>query len=687
MKHARAPDGKVKLSTDPSGTPRWWRARLTPGAIPCAVTGMNPPVPFHSGSLTHPTRRRIPPGIRRAFVVAGAGLAAVTILAAPGSAPARDEVFLQETGRQVATVRPIHGVASFEGVLYAGTDEGLSRLAGDRLEPAAGPTEAIRRVVATRRALWAITDGGLNRLQDGTWKKISAEPVKDVAEHGDAIVAASGSRLWQVAGDTLELLSTNQAPFEVRRVISHCETLYLQGADRLTYLEGGRFGGLDVYGFPADQGWDWGDLPSRTVRDVLSAGNRLYIATDRGLGVLRGMSLASVHGPQGLCYEDTTCLARGFTNDLWVGRTRGVIRIADGRFDYFAGRRWLPDDRVNAIAVGERAVYVATAKGLGIIEYEPFTLLKKAAWYERHLEEWGQKRLGFTHKLEWDDALKAYVREVSDNDGGYSGDYLAAETYRYAVTRDPDARREALNTFRSLCWLEAMTGIPGFPARAVWAKGEPGHKSMGGSGGYPAEWHDTADGRFEWKGDTSSDELCSHFYATTVFLELAAEGEEKEQARQHLARIAAHLVDHHWQLIDFDGKPTRWGRWDPEYFSTDEGRTDRGLQALEILSFMKKAATLTRDAKFTAAYGQLVELGYPQYTLRQRNTPPPPENIAHFEDQLAFWSYWNLLRFEKDPQLRSVYRRSLERSYEVVRIEQNPWFNFVYGAPGCAGKP
>ena len=51
-----------------------------------------------------------------------------------------------------------------------------------------------------------------------------------------------------------------------------------------------------------------------------------------------------------------------------------------------------------------------------------------------------------------------------------------------------------------------MTGIPGFPARAVWAKGEVGHKSTGGSGGYPAEWHDTADGRFEWKGDTSSDE-------------------------------------------------------------------------------------------------------------------------------------------------------------------------------------
>ncbi len=106
-----------------------------------------------------------------------------------------------------------------------------------------------------------------------------------------------------------------------------------------------------------------------------------------------------------------------------------------------------------------------------------------------------------------------------------------------------------------------MTGIPGFPARSVWAKGEQGHKSSGGSGGYPAEWHDTADGKFEWKGDTSSDELCSHFYAFALFLELAAEGEEKVRARTHLARLASHLIDHQWQLVDYDGKPTRWGRW------------------------------------------------------------------------------------------------------------------------------
>ena len=208
--------------------------------------------------------------------------------------------------------------------------------------------------------------------------------------------------------------------------------------------------------------------------------------------------------------------------------------------------RWLPHDKVNGVAVAGRTVYLATEGGLGIIEYEPFTLLKKAAYYEQHLAEWGQKRLGFTHKLEWDDGLQEFVREVSDNDGGYSGNYLVAQSYRYAVTKDPAARLEAVNTFNALRWLEAMTGIPGYPAGGV-AKGERGHKAMHGSGGYPAEWHDTADGLFEWKGDTSSDELCSHYYAVMCFLELAAAGAEVEQAKSHLRRIATHLVDHGWR--------------------------------------------------------------------------------------------------------------------------------------------
>jgi hypothetical protein len=271
------------------------------------------------------------------------------------------------------------------------------------------------------------------------------------------------------------------------------------------------------------------------------------------------------------------------------------------------------------------------------------------------------------------------VREISDNDGGYSGNYLAAQSYRFAVTKAPEARNEAVKTFQALRWLRRMSGIPGFPARSIWVKGERGHKAMHGSGEADAEWHDTKHASFEWKGDTSSDKICSHFYATNLFLKHVAQAEEIDQAKEHLLAIAHHLIDNEWKLIDYNGTPTRWGRWDPAYFATEEGLYDRGLQALQLLSFIKTSASLNHDDKSIAAYQELVEAKYPKFTLRQRNTFPP-SGILHFLDELALWSYATLLEYEEDPNLRSTYRRSLERSFEIIRIEQNPWFNFVYGA-------
>src|SRR4029078_10091653 len=112
---------------------------------------------------------------------------------------------------------------------------------------------------------------------------------------------------------------------------------------------------------------DWGVLPSRGTRDLLALGSRLYVATDRGLGQLRGMALTSVRGADGLPYEDTTCLAEGFDGDLWIGTSRGAIRKTKDHYHYFGAQHWLPGDYVADIAVADRTVYIATDRGLGII--------------------------------------------------------------------------------------------------------------------------------------------------------------------------------------------------------------------------------------------------------------------------------------------------------------------------------
>src|SRR5262249_31443777 len=141
----------------------------------------------------------------------------------------------------------------------------------------------------------------------------------------------------------------------VDHLASYSGTLYLLRRHELALLEGRTFVPDPV---------DWGALPSPVTRDMLAEGSRLYVATDRGLGVLRGMAMTTLRGTDGLPYEDTTCLAEGFDGDLWIGTTRGAIRKTEGEYHYFGAHLWLPGDYVHDIAVADQTAYIATDRGL-----------------------------------------------------------------------------------------------------------------------------------------------------------------------------------------------------------------------------------------------------------------------------------------------------------------------------------
>src|ERR1041384_7131391 len=60
---------------------------------------------------------------------------------------ARDDVFLQEIGRQVATADPLRALAVFGGKLYAGSDTGLYELNKEQLSRVAGVGDPVLRLV------------------------------------------------------------------------------------------------------------------------------------------------------------------------------------------------------------------------------------------------------------------------------------------------------------------------------------------------------------------------------------------------------------------------------------------------------------------------------------------------------------------------------------------------------------
>ena len=102
-----------------------------------------------------------------------------------------------------------------------------------------------------------------------------------------------------------------------------------------------------------------------------------------------------------------------------------------------------------------------------------------------------------------------------------------------------------------------------------------------------------------------------------------------------------------------------------------------------MLSHLRVAISLTADPanrkKFQTAYHDLAV--HHRYSLLIRNQKITiPGHINHSDDELAFMSYYPLLRYERGPALLAVYKESLERSWQIERPERNPLWNVIYAA-------
>src|SRR5215510_7165471 len=370
----------------------------------------------------------------------------------------------------------------------------------------------------------------------------------------------------------------------------------------------------------------------------------------------------------------------------WIGTVKGVIHYArpDHRFpgsvEYFCGKRWLPDDEVTGIGFedgGEaEVVWVETPKGYSRIEYKPMTLAEKSkAFVERIRARHVRHGMTTDSILETPGDLSTNRTVSSDNDGLWTQMYIAAEAFRYKVTGEADARANARQGFEAMLRLEEITGIPGFHARSFIKIGEDIQPKDG-------EWHDTPDGKWRWKGDTSSDEIVGHYFGYAVYYDLVADDAEKQKIRGVVTRMTDHILNNNYQLIDTDGKRTMWGWWGPDEIWADPDET--GLRALHILSHLRVARHITGDPRYAQAYNELITK-HRYHLLTRSQTINYTGHVNHSDDELAFLSYYPLLNYETDPKLREVYVQSLERSWHVERPERNPLWNFIY-AVGSGSK-
>jgi hypothetical protein len=427
-----------------------------------------------------------------------------------------------------------------------------------------------------------------------------------------------------------------------------------------------------------------GPLASRVTALAADAKGTLWVGTPLGLSSLNAAGEWNhLRGKDGLPYEDITALAVTAQDSLWIGTSRGAILYvpdAPGRkWFYRAGLRYLPGDVVKSIAIhpSGNSVCFLTDGGLGQLDLVQTTLLEKAQVIERRVNE-RHRRLGMVAACELKNDGTHTIGD-NDNDGLWTAYHVAAMALNYGATKDEEARRSARESMHALYMLQNASGIPGLVARSV-VPAEIGKTKS-------EQWRPTPDGSMYWKSDTSSDEIDGHYLAFYTYYAHIARHDpaEREIIVKQVRDLTDYIVDNGYQLIDWNGKRTRWGFWDPESLNKNPlDFIECGLNSLQMLSFLKVAHYVTGDQKYEDHYRKLIlDHGYLNNILLTKKTFPDENN--HSDDQLGFVAWYPILQLEKDPRVARALLAGVRRHYEVVKPEQPSFYTFAYATVDPAG--
>jgi hypothetical protein len=197
-------------------------------------------------------------------------------------------------------------------------------------------------------------------------------------------------------------------------------------------------------------------------------------------------------------------------------------------------------------------------------------------------------------------------------------------------------------------------------------------------------WPRSADGKWFWKCDTSSDELDGHYFFYPAYYDLVADTDaEKERVREVVRDLTDHLMNHDFALVDHDGKPTRWAVYSPRALNNDPlWWLERGLNSLSILSYLSVAEHITGDPKYGQAIRELIERhGYAANAMNPKMQMGVGSGNQS-DDEMAFMCLYNLVRYTKEEQWREKWRFAFYGLWRLEQPEMNPFFNFAYAAVG-----
>jgi hypothetical protein len=244
----------------------------------------------------------------------------------------------------------------------------------------------------------------------------------------------------------------------------------------------------------------------------------------------------------------------------------------------------------------------------------------------------------------------------------WTGHYLAAEAFRYAVTRSPDA---LTNARRALGGIQGLVDVttpaqPGLLARFLWpdtweyadrmAAAEASHGVYRGApGGVP----------HRWLGNTSRDQYSGVFFGLGVAFDLIDEPDVRSRTADLVTRMLDFLLRNNWNVAMPDGS----------YSTTFLQRPDQQLALLQVGRRVNPARFDVVYRAHRTPYSEVV--GVP---VAFECVDP---HGSYYKFNLNHINLYNLIRLEEAGVARIAYVDAFRTLRGCTRNHENAHFNLV----------
>jgi len=449
------------------------------------------------------------------------------------------------------------------------------------------------------------------------------------------------------------------------------------------------------------------DGSALTCFDISANAEKIFIGTNDGYYSMDRSGNLLTQKNARLPWTELTAI-KEIDGKLWFGSTKGAFMLRDdGKFNYYYGQRWLPGEIVVDIAQGpDKSILILTDKGLGQICFKSMTLEDKAMIYEDQVRQ-RHIRYGINSnvtQLENGD-LSTTENRVADSDNLWTGMYLGSQLFRYLVTGSEEAKQNCVESFEAMERMHQINGIQGLFGRSFERRGyqefKPEYRDYVNDYWYEGyqgtvSWRYADDPEWDWRASASSDQTVGQIFALTLVAQYMDDEALRQRAITLLDNLMTYIVENDMCLVDYNGLPSLWGRWNPEYvnrFDTMIG--DRRICSSNIIAFLQTANHFTGKEMFKEkAFELMTNHGYLENLSRPiADIGQAPESADawskmlsaewnHSDDEMYFLAYWGLYPYAFNDTLKSVYRDAIRDHWNAERPEKNALWNFCYAMTG-----